>query len=175
MSTSLKTGQRGAILLLLMVMVVILGLATGLAGQSWRSTMQRAREAELLWRGQQYQQAIASYYAVNRGPQQMLPVKLEHLLRDPRFPNVVRHLRKLFNDPMTGEDWELVTDSAERIIGVRSSSELEPFKKAGFPASLDKLQGKNSYNEWEFLFAPPKSQPKSKTNPAAVAPKSEKQ
>ncbi len=55
----LQTGQQGAILLLMMVMVEIMGLAAGMAGQSWRSTMQREREAELLWRGQQYQQAYS--------------------------------------------------------------------------------------------------------------------
>jgi len=150
------SGQRGAILLLLLVMVVILGLSAGMAGQTWSSTMQRAREAEMLWRGERYQQALASYYAVKHGSLQMLPAKLEHLLRDPRFPGVVRHIRKLYNDPMTGEDWELVTDPAERIIGVRSSSELEPFRKDGFPKALDKLQGKDTYNEWEFVFTPPK-------------------
>jgi type II secretory pathway pseudopilin PulG len=166
-----ESSQRGAILLLLLVMVVILGLATSLAGQSWRSTMQRAREAELLWRGQQYQQAISSYYAVKHGSQQMLPAKLEDLLRDPRFPNVVRHLRKLYNDPMTGEDWELVTDPAERVIGVRSSSELEPFQQDGFPKELEKLQGKGSYREWEFAFVPAKTTTTSKTS-ATPAPKS---
>jgi len=149
--------QRGAILLLLMVMVVVMGLAAGMAGESWRSTMQRAREAELLWRGQQYQKAIASYYSVGQG-QQMFPAKLEDLLRDPRFPHVVRHLRKLYNDPMTGEDLKLITDPAERVIGVRSSSDLEPFRKDGFPESLDKLKGKEAYNEWEFVFEPAKKQ-----------------
>ncbi|MCK4509410.1 MAG: type II secretion system protein [Desulfuromonadales bacterium] len=166
---SSQTGQRGAILLLLLVMVSVLGLAASMAGQTWRSTMQQAREAELLFRGQQYQQAVASYYAVKHGPQQMLPAKLEHLLRDPRFPGVVRHLRKLYNDPMTGEDWELVTDPAERIIGVRSSSDLEPFRKDGFPQSLDKLRDKTSYREWEFVFAPTKKQSQKQTtqNPFA--------
>lgn len=159
-------GERGAILLLLMVMVVIMGLAAGMAGQSWRDTMQRAREAELLWRGQQYQQAIGRYYAIKHGSQQMFPAKLEHLVRDPRFPNMVRHLRKQYNDPMTGEDWELVTDPAERIIGVRSSSDLEPFRQDGFPKALEKLKGKNSYREWEFVFTPFKqgSQKSSKTS-----------
>jgi type II secretory pathway pseudopilin PulG len=153
--------QRGAILLLLLVMVVVVGLAAGLAGQSWRSTVQRAREAELLWRGQQYQQAINSYYAVRHG-QQSFPTKLEDLLRDPRFPSVVRHLRRLYNDPMTGADWDLVKDPNGRVIGVRSSSELEPFRKDGFPKSLDKLKGKEAYNKWEFVFEPPKNQPAQK-------------
>ena len=149
--------QRGAILLLLLVMVVVVGLAAGMAGQSWRSTVQRAREAELLWRGQQYQKAITSYYSVRHG-QQSFPAKLEDMLRDRRFPHVVRHLRKLYNDPITGEDWELVKDPAGRVIGVRSSSELEPFRKDGFPKSLDKLKGKEAYNKWEFVFEPPKNQ-----------------
>ena len=172
-----QNGQRGAILILLLVMVVILGFSASMAGQTWRSTMQRAREAELLWRGQQYQQAIASYYTVKHGPQQMLPAKLEHLLRDPRFPGTVRHLRKLYIDPMTGEDWELVTDPAERIIGVRSSSDLEPFRKDGFPKALERLQGKTSYSEWEFSFVPSKKEPNQKAtnNPFATpAPNSGK-
>ena len=132
-----------------------MGLAAGMAGQSWRSTVQKAREAELLWRGQQYQKAIGSYYSVRQG-QQMFPAKLEDLLRDPRFPHVVRHLRKLYNDPITGEDLKLVKDPSERIIGVRSSSDLEPFRKDGFPKALDKLKGKEAYNEWEFVFELPK-------------------
>lgn len=169
---SSQGGQRGAILLLLLIMIVILGLSASMAGQSWRSTMQQAREAELLWRGQQYQQAIASYYSVKHGTQQMLPAKLEHLLRDPRFPNTVRHLRKSYNDPMTNEDWELITDPAERIIGVRSSSELEPFRKDGFPASLEKLQGKSSYREWEFAFVPTKQKATTSKTSATPAPQS---
>ena len=153
--------QRGAILLLLLVMVVVVGLAAGLAGQSWRSTVQRAREAELLWRGQQYQKAITSYYAVRHG-QQSFPAKLEDLLRDQRFPHVVRHLRRLYNDPMTGADWDLVKDPTGRVIGVRSSSELEPFRKDGFPESLSKLKGKEAYNEWDLVFELPKNQPTKK-------------
>ncbi len=163
-----RASQRGAALLLMLVLVSVLGLAAGLAGQSWRSTMQQAREAELLWRGLQYQRAIASYYSVKHGPQQMYPAKLEYLIRDPRFPGVVRHLRKLYPDPMTGGDWELVRDPAERIIGVRSSSELAPFKQDGFPKELEKLQGKGAYSEWEFVFAPPAT--KGATTPPATTP-----
>ena len=74
---SSQAGQRGAILIMLLVMVVILGLAASMAGQSWRSTLQRAREAELLWRGQQYQQAIASYSSVKHGAQQVLRPRLD--------------------------------------------------------------------------------------------------
>ena len=153
--TILSSGQRGGALLVVLVTVALLGLATAKAGQSWKAVMQQAREAELLWRGQQYQQAIQSYYQVKHGAQQMFPNKLEDLLRDPRFPGTVRHLRKLYADPMTGEDWVLIKDPAERIIGVRSASTLEPFKQEGFPEELEDLAQKSSYDEWEFVFKPP--------------------
>ncbi len=71
----------------------------------------------------------------------MFPAKLDDLLRDPRFPNVVRHLRKLYNDPMTGEDWELVTDPAERIIGVRSSSDVATLQEGRFLQGVGEPQG----------------------------------
>ena len=161
-----SSGQRGAMLILLMVMVVIMGLTAGLAGQSLRDSVQRAREAELLWRGQQYQEAISSYYAVKHGPQNMLPTDLDALIRDPRFPNVVRHLRKAYKDPMTGEDFELIKDPAERIIGVRSTSSLEPFKKDGFPLALNNFKGRVSYQEWEFVFQIPRTKPPAAKSPA---------
>lgn len=146
--------ERGAALLTVLFLVVLLGLAAGMAGQSLGALLQREREAELLWRGQQYRQAIASYYNVGGGAPHLYPARLEDLLRDPRFPGVVRHLRRLYPDPMTGKDWELVRDPAERIIGVRSASALKPFRQADFPDGLEDLEGKNAYREWEFVFTP---------------------
>ncbi|MBW2477195.1 MAG: type II secretion system protein [Deltaproteobacteria bacterium] len=155
------SSQRGAALLMVLVMVVILGLAAAKTGQSWRAVMQMEREQELLWRGQQYLRAIESYYTVKHGAQNMFPLKLDELLRDPRFPGVVRHLRKLYTDPMTGDDWTLIKDPAERIIGVRPTSDLTPFKQDGFPLELTDLKGKGAYREWEFVYQPPKSQSRS--------------
>ncbi|NJC87138.1 MAG: type II secretion system protein [Desulfuromonas sp.] len=149
-------GQNGTVLLTVLVLIVLLGLAATKASQSLGALMQREREAELLWRGQQYQQAIGSYYNVKHGAQQMFPAKLEDLLKDPRFPGAVRHLRRLYPDPMTGKEWEPVKDPAEKIIGVRSTSDLEPFQQAGFPKGLENLEGKTVYREWEFVFVPPK-------------------
>jgi type II secretory pathway pseudopilin PulG len=169
---SFQTGQRGAMLLLLMVMVVVLGLAAGMAGQSWRTVMQREREAELLWRGQQYQQAIGSYYSVKQGASGMFPRKLEDLVRDPRFPKMVRHLRKLYKDPMTDEDWDLIKDPANGIIGVRSRSNQVPFRREGFPEGLEQLSWKNSYREWAFVYKPPKKRAAARKASGAPAPNS---
>lgn len=158
--------ERGTALLTVLVLVVILGLAAGMAGQSMRAMLQREREAELLWRGQQFRRAIASYYRVK----QMYPSRLEELLRDPRFPGVVRHLRRPYGDPMTGGEWELVKDPAERLIGVRSTSDLEPFKQAGFPGGLEEFEGKTSYREWEFVFVPAQKTTPARTGTGVVTP-----
>lgn len=154
--------------MLVLAIVVILGLTAGIAGQSWKSLMQRAREAELLWRGQQYRQAIGHYFQVRQGAAGAYPASLEELLKDPRFPQPVRHIRKLYNDPMTGEDWELVKGAGERIVGVRSTSHLKPFKQDGFPRELAAFNGRESYREWEFVYTPGTT--KSKNLPSTAPP-----
>ncbi|AMV73361.1 type II secretion system pseudopilin TklG [Desulfuromonas sp. DDH964] len=161
--------ERGFALLTVLVLVVVLGLALGLAGSSWTDIMQRAREEELFWRGDQYRKAIEAFYGVRHGGGlQMLPAKLEDLVRDPRNPGVVRYLRRLYTDPMTGGEWELIKDPSGRIRGVRSSSPLRPFRQAGFPAGYENFEGRQKYSEWEFVFTPGKPAPG--TGPATPVP-----
>ena len=92
--------ERGAALLLVLVMIVVLGLAIGIAGSSWKTVTQRAREAELFWRGDQYRQAIKSYYEVKHGRGAgMLPQKLEDLVKDPRSSNAQRQIGSDYRRP----------------------------------------------------------------------------
>lgn len=144
--------ERGVTLLTVLVMVVILGLTLGLAGSSWRSLMQREREEELLWRGDQYRRAIGSYYGINHGGVQRYPATLQDLLRDPRSLQTVRHLRRLYPDPMTGKDWVVVKDPTGGIKGVRSASVDEPFKKDGFSEDYEGFKDRTKYSEWEFSY-----------------------
>lgn len=80
--------QKGAALLIVLVMVVIVGLSAGIAGRSWQTIVKRAHEAELYWRGDQYRRAIQSYYEYDFGTGRKVvgqyPAKLEDLLKDPR-------------------------------------------------------------------------------------------
>lgn len=151
-----RTGdQRGFALLAVLVMVVVLGLALGLAGNSWTDIVQRSREAELFWRGDQYRKAIGAYYGVRHGGQiQMYPAQLEDLVKDPRSPGVKRYLRRLYPDPMTGGDWVLIKDPNGRIKGVRSSSSRKPFRQAGFPKGYENFEGREKYSDWEFVYTP---------------------
>jgi len=180
MSHSLLQNQRGVALLIVLVTVVILGLSMGIAGSTWRTTVQKAKEEELLFRGDQYRRAIGSYYEkAHAGTQGVFPNSLEDLLKDPRSLEKVRHIRKLYKDPMTGEDWVLIREGgklsgtitasagAGRIIGVRSSSDLEPFKKDGFPKEYEKFKDAEKYSDWEFVYEPEK---KSSASPAPTSP-----
>jgi hypothetical protein len=48
----------------------------------------------------------------------------------------------------------MIKNGAGDIIGVRSSSELEPFKKDGFPANYSSFSNRKRYSEWQFVFTP---------------------
>ncbi len=159
--------KNGAALMSVLIAVTILGLLSGIAGTTWKTIMQRAKEQELLWRGDQYRRAIESYYLTSRaGTRAVFPSDLKNLTKDPRSVATVRHLRKLYPDPMTGQDWVLIKDPVGRIQGVKSSSDLEPFKKDNFSEENKNFSGKTHYSEWQFIFAPKgmkKSVPKSST------------
>lgn len=123
----------------LMLIVAIAGIALSGVGIVWKTEMQRENEKELRFAGEQYVAAIASYYECKVcGPQQ-LPKNLKDLLKDSRAPSVVRHIRKLYRDPMTrSNDWGLIKNG-DRIMGVYSKSKLEPLAK---PYDLDLFKKK---------------------------------
>lgn len=148
-------------------MVVVLGLAMGMAGSTWRTVVQRAKEKQLLWVGNQYRQAIKSYYqTAHAGVKASYPPNLDALLRDPRSVGLVRHIRKLYKDPMTGKDFELiraggkvsglsgVSGATGGIMGVRSTSHAEPFKKDGFSQENADFAKAKSYSDWKFVYEP---------------------
>jgi len=159
--------ERGTVLLVVLVMVVVLGLTAAVTGSSWKTLVQQSREEELFWRGDQIRKAIESYYSPVNGALQQFPAKLEDLVKDPRSLQTVRHLRRLYPDPMTGDDWVLIKDPGGRITGVRSASALEPFRKDGFPEGYDAFVGRSKYSEWEFVYVPTVQRSSRPTNSAA--------
>jgi len=146
--------QRGVTLLVVLVLMLVVGLAAGVAGSTWQTIVQRARETELLWRGDQYRKAIRSYYEQGAGQVRQYPAKLEDLLKDPRSLATKRHIRHLYVDPMTGGDWAVIKDPGGRVVGVRSTSSLKPFQQDGFPEEYESFAGAASYASWEFAWRP---------------------
>jgi hypothetical protein len=114
--------------------------------------------------------ALGSYYdGVGGGGLHQFPESLEELLQDNRSLATVRHLRRLYPDPITGGDWELIRDAKGRIKGVRSSSRLTPFQQDGFRPENKSFSGRQSYAAWEFIATPTAKKQKGKA-PAPATP-----
>lgn len=144
--------QRGFTLILVMVALVIIAILAEVASVSNQYRVKRDREAELLFRGQAYVRAIKSYYEAKPGLK-IFPRNLEQLLADSRFVHK-QHIRKLYNDPITGDDWQLVRGDDGGISGVVSGSTDVPLKQSAFPLELQHFEGAQSYSEWVFEYKP---------------------
>lgn len=144
------TGKQGGFTYLaLLWWVAITGAALGVVGDFWSTTLQREKEADLLFIGEQYQSALERFGANGR-----FPKRLEELLGDDSTKLPRRYLRKIFIDPMTGnERWGTVTLSDGQIIGVHSLSDREPLKLAGFSGTNTGFANKKRYSEWLFVAA----------------------
>lgn len=135
--------------------IVVLGLLLGLAGTLWSTSERREREARLLWTGDQYRRAIASYYLKGPALIKQYPQSLDDLIADQRGPLLQRHLRRIYPDPMTGEaDWQLERQADGAISGVRSTSQQRPIKQTGFRPQEAAFEAAGCYCDWLFEYQP---------------------
>ncbi len=152
--------QKGYSLLILLFTVVALTIGLLIAVPVWNTQVQREKETELIFRGNQYVEAIRLYQLKKPG---QYPKKIEDLVKE-------RCLRKLFKDPMTKEGlWniillpaspgqakgkavqkilivpEFVLDSIQlpRIIGVVSRSTQR---------SIKIYNNQETYDKWLFFY-----------------------
>lgn len=147
-----KRRQSGFTYLTLLFVVATMGAGLALTGEVWYTSVLREREAELLHIGNDYRKAIERYYL--SGPRQY-PRDLADLLKDPRQPGIVRHLRKPYSDPVTGkEEWGLVRAPDGGIAGVHSLSEDKPLKSGGFSVRDREFEAKPKYSDWKFVYTP---------------------
>jgi len=161
-----------ALLVALSVMSVMMTVALPV----WKTSAQREKEAELIFRGEQYVRAI-ELFGRRAGPG-VLPPTIDILVEQ-------RFLRKKFKDPITGEDFQpllagqnapgsavpgqAVTAPAPQPGGRGASP---PAGRGGAPGigaiqggiqgvvskskakSLRLYNGRNYYNEWAFVYTP---------------------
>lgn len=170
----MPTRQSGFTYLFVLLLIALIGMGLAAAGTLWSTDVKRAREAELLFIGAQYRQAIRSYY--EREPQQpRFPQSVDELLEDHRGVEIARHLRRAWLDPFTGVAFELITaPDGTGFRGVASRSTAAPLKKAGFDSEIGTFADAATYAEWQFIFVPttPPPQPTApdETNPAEAKP-----
>lgn len=150
----IMNGDRGFTYLAVLALVVILSISMMGVQTYWSTAMQREREKELLFRGGQIRSAIESYSKSAPGSYgSVFPRRLDNLIRDPRFPGVKRHLRRLYKDPMTEHgNWGLVFGSSGGIKGVFSQSLEQPLKIDNFKEENQKFDNRKSYKEWKFVY-----------------------
>ena len=147
--------QRGFTLLGVLVIVALMGFGLAAFGELYSHAAQREKERELLFIGDQFRDAIASYYNKSPGAK-VYPKKLEDLLEDKRFPMPQHHLRRVYNDPMTGQaDWARVDAPGGGFMGVHSVSEETPVKSGNFSAKNAAFEDAENYTKWMFTYSPP--------------------
>ena len=146
--------QRGFTYLGMLVIVALLGFGLAAFGELYSHAAQREKERELLFIGNQFRDAIASYYNKSPGAK-VYPKKLEDLVEDKRFPMPQRHLRRVYRDPMTGTpEWALVEAPGGGFMGVHSLSEETPIKSGGFSAKDADFAEVENYTKWMFTYSP---------------------
>ena len=118
--------QNGFTYLGLLLAIALLGLGLAAASEVWSTVARRQHMEQLEWVGQQYMQAIGSYYESSPGGAKTYPRTLLDLVEDRRYPFVLRHLRQVYVNPFTDKpDWEFVTVPDGGIRGVRTSVNRE--------------------------------------------------
>ncbi|WP_228277587.1 type II secretion system protein [Acinetobacter dispersus] len=144
--------QSGAVYVWMLVSLIFLSLGLGQWSINYATIKQREKEQELIKVGLIYRNAIHEYYESSPGGVKNLPEKLEDLLKDPRYLDTRRYLRKLEKDPMTSLNFEIIRNTNGQIIGVHSISDKKTLKKRGFPIELKKFEQAKSYKEWFFTI-----------------------
>ncbi len=130
--------------------VALIGIYLMKIGELWSTQAQRAKEDELLRRGDAIRAAIEAYVRAGNGA--AFPRDLKDLLRDPRDAFVRRYLRQPYADPMTNGDWQIVRGPGGELYGVYSASTEAPFKKDGFSDDDASFATATSYADWKFIY-----------------------
>jgi type II secretory pathway pseudopilin PulG len=149
----LSPREEGLVLLALLIMLILVAVGALAAAEVWSTTLKREREVELLFVGNQYRRAIESYWKMSPG-RRAYPPSIDVLLTDNRFPNPVHHLRRVYRDPMTEAGEFKPIMQANALIGVHTSSEDVPIKKAGFGPLYSQFENADTYAQWQFVFLP---------------------
>lgn len=147
--------QRGFTYLGLLFAVAMAGILLAATGTLSSTEQQREKERELLFVGNQYRQAIRSYYEGSPGTLKRYPPNLDELLKDNRYLGIKRHLRQLYPDPISGSsEWGIVRGPDGGVMGIYSLSEKSPFQTAAFQRRDIAFEGKRKYSEWQFMYDP---------------------
>jgi len=149
-----KNSQNGFTYVMILVAVIVMGMFAEVATTFTSRAKQMDNEAELLFRGMAYRDAIRSYYESGK-PIKSYPKSLNDLIKDPRYIHK-SHLRALYSDPFGKNDgeWRLIRANDGGISGVSSQSKLIPLKTGNFRPEYEKFENSTAYADWIFEYVP---------------------
>jgi type II secretory pathway pseudopilin PulG len=108
--------ERGYAMAALLVSLAVMSVLMSVALPAWRHEVQREKEAELVFRGEQYARAVALYRAKNANA---FPPSVDVLVQG-------KYLRKKYLDPITNKDFDVIG------VGVQSPSPQQgPGQRSG--------------------------------------------
>jgi type II secretory pathway pseudopilin PulG len=167
---TISAGERGYAMAALLVALNILAVLMTVAMPLWKTAAQREKEAELIWRGEQYARAIGLF---QRKYANAYPPNLDILLNE-------RFLRKKYQDPMTKDgEFQLLyaaSQGAPGQVAQQGPQGQQARPSAGTPSDagtrapagarggimgvaskstetgLRLYNGRSKYNEWAFLW-----------------------
>lgn len=159
MACPMRSGERrvrqgGFTYIGLLILIALIGIMLAAVGQVTATTMQREREKQLLWVGHAYRNAI-SRYVMHNGH---YPMALADLVQSASVsgsadPLPQHYLRRLYPDPMAqAADWVLVPALDGGIMGIASSSQKAPIKRAGFDDADFDFADADTYGDWRFIY-----------------------
>jgi hypothetical protein len=97
--------ESGYLLAVLLTGMAVAAVWASVSLPAWRFRVQREKELELIFRGEQYARAIMLYYVKNN---RTLPSEIDQLVQG-------KYLRKKWKDPITGKDFALVLSGGGQV------------------------------------------------------------
>ena len=180
MASGSTSSERGYAMAALLVTLGVMAVALSTLLPAWSTLARREREAELVFRGEQYARAIALF---GRKYGNASPPTVDVLLNE-------KFLRKKYKDPITGDDFQILTPGSPQLAEALASPPVQQGRggtpttqtgrgtapaatQPGRPGSIGSqpiggggivgvasksteqslriYNGKNKYNEWVFL------------------------
>jgi type II secretory pathway pseudopilin PulG len=93
-----RSGERGYAMVALLVLMAVMAVAMTVALPAWSTLARREKEAELVFRGEQYARAIMLFQRKSAGA---FPPSIDVLVNE-------RFLRKRFKDPITNDEFKTI-------------------------------------------------------------------
>ncbi len=126
-----RSGESGATFLTILVVLIVLVVALMMAVEPLSTVMQREKEEELVFRGEQICEGIRNYQKDHGGA---FPPEMKELLK--KGPSKVPYLRRLYKNPFDPEGkWHYLAPGSTTVI-IKDDGSKEILPAGGMAQSL---------------------------------------